>query len=55
MLKTQNKELEIDITEVTVPTHDKLKAYLDTKAKDDPWSPYVMTGGNSGNSGQGKR
>ena len=31
-----------DHTEVKVPTHDKLKAFLETKPKDDPWSPYSM-------------
>ena len=34
--------LNTDTFNVTVPVHDKLKAYLDTKPKDDPWSPYTM-------------
>lgn len=37
-----NERLKADIAKVTVPTHDKLKAYLDTKPKDDPWSPYTV-------------
>ena len=41
-LKAQDEELKVNIVKATVPKHDKLKAYLDTKAKDDPWSPYTM-------------
>ncbi|CAF9933283.1 MAG: hypothetical protein ALECFALPRED_005547 [Alectoria fallacina] len=25
-----------------VPTHNKIKAYVNTKSKDDPWSPYTI-------------
>ena len=38
----QSKRLDINVAEVTILTHDKLKAYIDTKPKDDPWSPYTM-------------
>lgn len=27
---------------ITVPTHNKLEAYVNTKSKDDPWSPYTI-------------
>ena len=39
--ESETKGPSVDITEATVPNHDKLKAYLDTKSKDDPWSPYA--------------
>ena len=34
--------LKTDTINVTVPVHDKLKAYVDTKPKGDPWSPHTM-------------
>lgn len=34
--------LETDTINVIVPVHDKLKEHVDTKPKDDPWSPYTM-------------
>ena len=37
-----DQALKTDTINVTVPVHDKLKAYVDTKPKDDPWSPYMM-------------
>ena len=40
--KMQNEGLKADTTKITVPVHNKLNAYLDTKSKDDPWSPYTM-------------
>ena len=33
--------LRADIVKNEVSTHDKLKSYIDTKPKDDPWSPYA--------------
>ena len=39
--------LKTDSINVTVPIHDKLKAYLDTKPKDDPWSPCTMKNTNT--------
>ena len=38
----QGQALKTDIINVIVPTHDKLKAYVETKPKDGPWSPYTM-------------
>ena len=38
----QDEGLEVDNTKITVPTHNKLNAYIDTKSKDDPWSPYTI-------------
>lgn len=38
----QNEGPNADITKVTVPSHEKLNAYLDTKPRDDPWSPYAI-------------
>ena len=37
-----DQALKTDAINVTVPVHDKLKASVDTKPKDDPWSPYTM-------------
>lgn len=36
-----DQALKTDAINVTVPVHNKLKAYLDTEPKDDPWSPYT--------------
>ena len=40
-LEAHDEGLKIKNVKDTIPKHDKLKAYLDTKAKDDPWSPYT--------------
>ena len=37
-----DQALKTDTINITVPVHDKLKAYVDTKWKDEPWSPYIM-------------
>ena len=37
-----DQALKTDAINVSVPVHDKLKAYVNTKPKDDPWSPYTM-------------
>ena len=50
--KLQGEGLKVNIDKATVPKHDKLKAYLDTKAKDDPWSPYTMQNTAAGASGK---
>ena len=42
-----DQALKTDSINVTVPIHDKLKAYVDTKPKDDPWSPYTMRNTNT--------
>lgn len=36
------KGLKINDSKITVPTHDKLKAYVDTKPKNDLWSPFTI-------------
>lgn len=46
--KAQDERLQVNIVKATVPNHDKLKAYLGTKAKDDPWSPYTMQNAGAG-------
>ena len=46
--KPQDEGREDNIVKATIPKHDKLKAYLDTKAKDDPWSPYTMQNAGAG-------
>ncbi|CAF9941889.1 hypothetical protein IMSHALPRED_003085 [Imshaugia aleurites] len=38
----QKVALKVNTTEFTVPSYDKLKAYIDAKSKDDPWSPYAI-------------
>lgn len=50
--KTQDEGIKGNIVKATVVSHDKLKAYLDTKAKDDPWSPYTMQNAGTGASGK---
>ena len=37
-----DQALKTDTIDIIVPVHDKLKAYVDTKPKDEPWSPYTM-------------
>ena len=37
-----DQALKTDTINLAVPVHDKLKAYVDTKPKNDPWSPYTM-------------
>ena len=41
-LKAQDEGLKANMVKATVAKYDKLEAYLGTKAKDDPWSPYTM-------------
>ena len=53
--KAQDEGLKDNIVTPTVPSHDKLKAYLDTKAKDDPWSPYSMQNAGAGASGKDRK
>ena len=53
--KAQDEGLRDNIVKATVPSHDKLKAYLDTKAKDDPWSPYTMQNTGAGASGKAQK
>ena len=49
---TQDERLKVNIVKAATPKHNKLKAYLDTKAKDDPWSPYTMQDAGAGASGK---
>ena len=51
----EKKGPSIDITEFPVPNYDKLKAYLDTKSKDDPWSPYATQNVAKGASNNGHK
>ena len=50
--KAQVEGLKVNVVKATVPKYDKLKAYIDTKAKDDPWSPDTMQTTATGASGK---